>query len=145
MAKNKTTETTGSVPDFILAAESPQRREDSFRLVELMRKASGCEPRMWGPSIIGFGKYHYRYASGHEGDAPLIGFSPRKAAISLYVFTGLEEHRHLLESLGKYTTGKACIYIKKLSDIDEDQLIALIGTTIAYLRERYPDNPSVSD
>ncbi len=138
MAKNKTTETSASVTAFINAVENEQQRKDSLQLVELMRNISGYEPTMWGPSIIGFGYYHYRYNSGHEGDAPLIGFSPRKAAISLYIFTGLEDHSHLLSSLGKFKTGKACIYIKKLSDINIDSFTKLCNTTIGYLQSKYP-------
>lgn len=137
MAKNKTAPTSLSVTDFINAVDDEQKRKDSFDLVALMRSISGNEPKMWGPSIIGFGSYHYRYASGHEGDAPLIGFSPRKAAISLYVFTGLDQHQHLLTSLGKFKMGKACIYVKKLSDIDQSQLKALMKETIAYLQSKY--------
>ena len=137
MAKKKTKETEHSVIDFINTVENLQKRADSYKLLELMRDVSGYEPKMWGPSIIGFGSYHYKYASGHEGDAPLIGFSPRKAAISLYVFTGLDQHRHLLNDLGKYKAGKACIYIKKLSDINEQQLVKLIHETIAYLKSKY--------
>ena len=137
MAKNKTAETENSVTDFINAVENQQKRDDSFKLLALMQDVTGHQPKMWGPSIIGFGSYHYKYASGHEGDAPLIGFSPRKAAISLYVFTGLDQHRHLLNDLGKYKAGKACIYIKKLSDINEQQLVKLIHETIAYLKSKY--------
>ena len=137
MAKNKTKETENSVNDFINAVENQQKRDDSFRLLEIMRDVSGHEPKMWGPSIIGFGSYHYKYASGHEGDAPLVGFSPRKAAISLYVFTGLDQHRELLDKLGKFKMGKACIYVNKLSDINEGQLVKLIHETIAYLKSKY--------
>ncbi|MGN6440113.1 MAG: DUF1801 domain-containing protein [Agriterribacter sp.] len=137
MSKNKTAETGKSVEDFINAVENEQKRKDSFRLIELMQKTSGHPPKMWGPTIIGFGNYHYKYESGHEGDAPLLGFSPRKAAISLYVFTGLEEHEHLLKDLGKFTMGKACIYIKKLSDISELQLIKLMKATIDFLQKKY--------
>lgn len=137
MAKNKTTETENNVADFIATVENEAKRDDSFRLIELMREISGHEPKMWGPSIIGFGRYHYRYDSGHEGDAPLIGFSPRKAAISLYVFTGLDEHRHLLDDLGKFKIGKACIYVNKLSDINEKKLIALMKKSIAFLKSKY--------
>lgn len=137
MAKNKTAPTSLSVTDFINAVDDEQKRKDSFDLVALMRSISGNEPKMWGPSIIGFGSYHYKYASGHEGDAPLIGFSPRKAAISLYVFTGLDQHKHLLNSLGKFKMGKACIYVKRLSDIDQSQLKALMKETIAYLQSKY--------
>ena len=138
MAKNKTTTTNKNVLDFIQEfAETEQKRKDSLELLELFRKISGFEPKMWGPSIIGFGSYHYKYKSGHEGDAPLVGFSPRKAAISLYVFTGLETHKHLLEDLGKFKMGKACIYVKKLTDIDLNKLETLTWETINYLQTKY--------
>ncbi len=138
MAKNKTAETNADVIDFINSfADTDQKREDSFKLIELMQGISGYEPKMWGPSIIGFGAYHYKYASGHEGDAPLLGFSPRKAAISVYAFSGLKEHEHLLNDLGKFKMGKACIYVKKLSDIDEKVLKNLCKETIAWLKKTY--------
>jgi len=141
MAKNKTTATSKNVDDFITEfTDSEQKRNDSYALLELMEKVSGHKPKMWGPSIIGFGNYHYKYASGHEGDAPLIGFSPRKAAISLYVFTGLDEHKHLLRELGKFKMGRACIYIKKLSDIDKQKLIAVMKESIQYLKDTYSVN-----
>jgi hypothetical protein len=92
---------------------------------------------MWGPSIVGFGSYHYKYESGHEGDAPMVGFSPRKAAISLYVFSGLKDHEYLLDGLGKFTMGKACIYVKKLSDIHQPVLIKIMQESIKYLKEKY--------
>ena len=138
MAKTKTTHTSESVTEFIdQTAVNEQQRADSHQLLELMQKVSGYEPRMWGPTIIGFGNYHYKYDSGHEGDAPLIGFSPRKAAISLYAYTGAEEHAHLLENLGKFKMGKACIYVKKLSDINEKALTALMKETIQFLQSKY--------
>jgi len=138
MAKNKTTETDDSVLEFINTfADTEQKRQDSLELLELMQNISGFQPKMWGPGIIGFGQYHYKYASGHEGDAPLIGFSPRKAAISLYVFTGLEEHEYLLKDLGKFKMGKACIYAKKLSDINREALEALIKETIRFMQSKY--------
>lgn len=138
MAKNKTTETNADVVDFIKNfADSEQKRNDAFELLKLMQNATGYQPKMWGPSIIGFGQYHYKYESGHEGDAPLTGFSPRKSALSLYVFTGLEEHEHLLKDLGKFKMGKACIYANKLSDINLDKLALLIKETMAYLQVKY--------
>ena len=138
MAKNKTAETNKNVNDFINKfADTEQKKTDSFELLELMKKITGYEARMWGPSIIGFGTYHYKYESGHEGDAPLIGFSPRKAAISLYVFTGLDEHKHLLNGLGKFKMGKVCIYIKRLSDIDRQKLKVLMTETIKYMQTKY--------
>ena len=140
MAKtqNKTTETATNVFDFInQSVDNEQKKQDSYDLIELMENLSGFKAKMWGSSIIGFGSYHYKYDSGHGGDAPLIGFSPRKAAISLYVFTGLEEHHHLLEGLGKFKMGKACIYVKKLADIDKEKLIALIQSTIDFLTAKH--------
>jgi hypothetical protein len=137
MAKNKTLPTQVSVDEFIKSVEQPQKVNDSYRLIELMKEVSGYDAYMWGSSIIGFGNYHYKYASGHEGEAPILGFSPRKSAISLYVFTGLEEHTHLLEGLGKFTMGKACIYVKKLSDINEDILRKLMHVSIQYIRQKY--------
>jgi hypothetical protein len=138
MAKNKTGETEQSVIEFLNATLTDEKKiEDSKTLIELMKSISGHEPKMWGPSIIGFGSYSYTYPSGHSGEAPLIGFSPRKAAISLYVFTGLAEHEHLLEGLGKHTIGKACIYVKKLSDIDIKVLKALMKHTITYLQKTH--------
>ena len=139
MAKTKTKSTDAHVLSFINDfADTEQKKEDSFELIRLMQEASGFEPKMWEPTIVGFGNYHYKYASGHEGDAPMLGFSPRKAAISLYVFTGLEEHLPLLEKLGKFKMGKACIYVKKLSDINQDELKKLMKASIEFLKEKYP-------
>ncbi len=139
MAELKTKQTSADVKEFILSfADTEQKRKDSFELVNLMKELTGFEPKMWGPSIIGFGSYHYKSErSRQEGDWPLIGFSPRKAAISLYVYTGAKEHEHLLEGLGKYKMGKACIYIKKLSDINQDVLKKLMKETIGFLQSKY--------
>lgn len=138
MAKNKTTETENNVIDFINSfVDNDQKKMDSFQLIELMKKWSGFAPKMWGPSIIGFGSYHYKYASGHEGTAPLIAFSPRKAAFSLYVYSPTEENKPLLNDLGKFKIAKACIYIKKLSDINIITLEKLCKTSIAYLNEHH--------
>lgn len=138
MTKNKTIETEKTVTDFINTyVDNDQKKADSFRLIELMREWSGFEPKMWGPTIIGFGSYHYKYASGHEGDCPLIGFSPRKAEFSLYVFSPTQENKHLLDDLGKFKIGKACTYVKKLSDINIPTLEKLCMTTIAYLNEHH--------
>ena len=136
--KTKTRETGVSVTDFIHSfVDNEQKKADSFQLIDLMREWSGFEPKMWGPSIIGFGSYHYKYASGHEGDSPLIAFSPRKAEFSLYVFTPTPENEHLLDNLGKFKMGKACIYVKKLADINISALERLCMTTIAYLNEHH--------
>lgn len=140
MAEIKTQVHEGDVHEFIRSfADSEQKQKDSFELLRIMEEFTGHPPKMWGPSIIGFGKYHYKSErSKQEGDWPLVGFSPRKAAISLYVYTGLEEHAHLLEGLGKFKMGKACIYVKKLSDIDQEVLKRLMRGTVEYLRGKYP-------
>lgn len=136
--KNKTSETEVSVVDFVNSyVTNDQKKADSFQLIELMREWSGFEPKMWGPTIIGFGSYHYKYASGHEGDAPLIGFSPRKAEFSLYVHSQTEKTRGLLEDLGKFKIAKACIYIKRLSDINTSTLEKICQESIAYLNEHH--------
>jgi hypothetical protein len=139
MGELKTGQNESDVTEFINSfADTEQKRNDSFELLELMRKSTGFEPKMWGPSIIGFGSYHYRSErSRQEGDWPLVGFSPRKAAISLYVFTGAPEHEHLLKDLGKFKKGAACIYIRKLSDINLEVLKKLMMTTIDYLRQKH--------
>lgn len=138
MAKNKTTETEVNVIDFINSyVDNDQKKTDSFRLIELMQEWSGFEPKMWGPTIIGFGSYHYKYASGHEGDSPVLGFSPRKAAFSLYVFSATEDNKHLLNDLGKFKIAKACIYVKKLSDINISTLEKLCKISIAYINEHH--------
>ena len=138
MAENKTKETNASIDDFIDSfVENEQKKKDSYQLIELLKKWSGFDPKMWGPSIIGFGSYHYKYASGHEGDAPLLGFSPRKAAISLYVYSPIKEQEHLLEELGKFKMGKACIYVKKLTDINIETLEKMSKATIEYLNEHH--------
>lgn len=139
----KTTENNQNVLEFIHTfATTEQKKKDSITLVEMMQSVSGYEARMWGTSIIGFGNYHYKYQSGHEGNAPLIGFSPRKSAISLYVFTGLEEHEPLLTKLGKFKKGKACLYINTITDIDGNQLQILMQATIAFLNKKYPTSNS---
>jgi len=135
MAALKTQKTSANVQDFINSiADTEQKRSDSFELLKIMQVFTGFEAKMWGPSIIGFGSYHYKSErSRQEGDWPLVGFSPRKAAISLYVYTGSGEHEHLLKDLGKFKMGKACIYIKKLSDINQDVLKRIMKETIDHL------------
>lgn len=139
MAELKTKQTSADVSEFINSfADTDQKRKDSFDLLKLMQDFTGFEPKMWGPSIIGFGTYHYKSErSSQEGDWPLVGFSPRKAAISLYVYTGMKEHEYLLADLGKFKMGKACIYIKKLSDINQDALRKLMKESIDFLKSRY--------
>lgn len=140
MPKNKTTERESSVTDFINTVEDITKRTDAFELVQIVKEQTGFEPKMWGPSIIGFGSYHYKYASGHEGDAPLFGFSPRKDTISLYLYCSFENKEDLLSKLGKHKAGKSCIYIKKLIDIDVEILKKMISHSVQYLNELYPSN-----
>ncbi|MFD1928777.1 DUF1801 domain-containing protein [Sporosarcina siberiensis] len=132
-----TKEHDGSVIEFIENVESPKKREDAYTLLELFTKITGFEAKMWGPSIIGFGSYHYKYATGHEGDAALVGFSPRKAKISLYL-TGGPERERILANLGKHTVGKSCVYVNKLADIDISVLEKLISHSIEFMNELYP-------
>lgn len=139
MAKNKTTETNISVADFINAVKDETKRKDSFNLTALIKKQTGLEPKMWGPSIVGFGSYHYKYESGHEGDNPLIGFSPRAAAITLYLSGHFEKREELLEKLGKHKTDKACIYVKKLEDINIETLQKMITNHIKHIQKLYPE------
>ncbi len=139
MYELKTKETDNSVLEFIENVDSPKKREDAYRLLDLFTETSGYEAKMWGPSIIGFGSYHYKYDSGHEGDAPLVGFSPRKAKISLYFATGDSERSQLLEKFGKHKAGKACVYINKVADIDEEVLKQLIDESVVFLKKTYPD------
>jgi hypothetical protein len=136
MADNKTKPTKLSVAAFIGALADPTRRADAKALVKLMQSAAGEKPKMWGPSIIGFGSYHYKYESGREGDMPVIGFSPRKAANVLYGMTGFGDSKVLLAQLGKHTTGKGCLYIKKLADVDQQVLKAMALKSVAATRAR---------
>ncbi|UUC45178.1 DUF1801 domain-containing protein [Flavobacterium cerinum] len=139
MAAIKTKQTEEDVHAFIdTFANTEQKKQDSYALVKIMQDFTGSEPKMWGPSIIGFGRYHYKSErSRQEGDWLLVGFSPRKAAISLYVYMGLEEQKTLLEKFGKFTMGKGCIYVKKLSDIDVEVLKELMDATIKNLEIKY--------
>ena|ERR1035441_7222291 len=138
MADNKTKPTKVSVAAFIDALTDQTSRADAKALVKLMQSATGEKPKMWGPSIIGFGSYHYTYESGREGDAPLIGFSPRKAATVLYGATGCGDSDALLAKLGKHSTGKGCLYIKKLADVDQRVLEDMVVKSVAAKRARYP-------
>jgi hypothetical protein len=140
MAKNKTAETEINVSDFINAVPDETRRNDSFRLNALIESISGHTPKMWGPSIVGFGSYHYKYDSGHEGDAPLMGYSPRKDAISLYFSLEPQIREEMLARLGKHKSGKGCVYVKKLADIDQDVLVEMISATIDFLKKTYPEH-----
>jgi len=136
MSELKTKQHEGDVPEFIRSyADNEQKRADSFALVGLMREVTGFEPKMWGDSMIGFGKYHYKSErSRQEGEWMMVGFSPRKAAISLYVYSGTPEQEQLLSELGKYRMGKGCIYVKRLSDIDQEVLKKIILLNIGFLK-----------
>jgi hypothetical protein len=136
MAQNKTVPNKSTVAGFVAAIPDAARRADAEVLVRLMKDVTGEDPKMWGPAIIGFGSYHYRYESGREGDMPLIGFSPRKAASVLYNATQGSDAQALLARLGKYTTGKGCLYIKKLADVDRDALKAMMAASLAAARSR---------
>lgn len=136
MAESKTKPTKLSVAAFIDTLTDPARRADAKALVKLMQSATGETPKMWGPSIIGFGSCHYKYESGREGDMPLIGFSPRKAANVLYGLHGSSDSKALLAKLGKHTTGKGCLYIKKLTDVDQQVLAAMAVKSVAAMRAR---------
>jgi len=135
MADNKTKPTKVSVASFIKSLADETRCADAKALLNLMQRATGEKPKMWGPSIIGFGSYHYRYESGREGDTPLAGFSPRKAATAIYGL-GLRESEALLAKLGKHTTGEGCLYIKRLAEVDQKVLEALVLKSVAAKRAR---------
>ncbi|ARI77351.1 DUF1801 domain-containing protein [Halobacillus mangrovi] len=134
----KTKENDNNVIEFIEAVDPKKRKEDAYRLLDIFTETSGYPARIWGASIIGFGSYHYKYESGHEGDAPLVGFSPRKARISLYLAAGDPSRDELLNQLGKHKTGKACVYINKIDDIDIDVLMKLIIQSVNHLKKSYP-------
>ncbi len=139
MSALKTQLNDANVEEFLAAVENDRRREDSFTVLELMKRVTGEKPRMWGTSIVGFGSYHYRYASGREGDWPRIGFSPRKQSLTIYVMPGFSNYDDLLSRLGKHRTGKSCLYVNKLADVDMDALEQLIRSSLEAMREMYPD------
>lgn len=136
MADLKTKLNDGNVFDFLNSVENEQRKNDSFEMLRIMQEVVGETPKMWGGSIIGFGSYHYKYASGREGDWMLTGFSPRKQSLTLYIMSGFKGYEDLLAQLGKYKTGKSCLYIKKLEQVDETVLRELIGASVEYLRNK---------
>ena len=136
-AKMKTVPTAADVDAFIDAVEDPRKREDSRAIAAMMAEVTGAPARMWGASIIGFGSYHYRYASGREGDFMETGFSPRKRALTLYIMAGFSEYGELLAKLGKHTTGRSCLYIKRLADVDQDVLREMVAQSVRYIRDKY--------
>lgn len=137
MAENKTQPTDQSVQSFIDVLEDQQKIADSYSLIELMKDVTGCEPTMWGPSIIGFDQYHYKYDSGREGDFLKVGFSPRKRELSIYIMSGFKKHNELMKKLGKHRTGKSCLYVKKLDEIDMKVLRELVEESVKYVDEKY--------
>ena len=135
MAELKTKATDESVEAFINRISDEERRQDCFAIAKMMEAITRQKPKMWGPSMVGFGSYHYKYASGHEGDWPVIGFSPRKKDLTLYLMMGFEKHQDLMKQLGKHSTGKACLYIKRLSDIHVPTLKKLMKTSVKQLQD----------
>jgi len=138
MAELKTKVNNASVGKFLKSVKDEQVREDCYKILDIMQKATKAEPKMWGTSIIGFGSYHYKYASGREGDWMLTGFSPRKQNLTLYIMPGFDEYEDLLKKLGKHTTGKSCLYIKKLADVDTKVLKELVAKSVKKMKK---DNP----
>lgn len=135
MSANKTRPTDQSVIDFLNGVEHPTRREDGFALLQMMKEVTGEEAMMWGDSIVGFGGYHYKYESGREGDMPLIGFSPRRQRVTIYIMSGFEQYEDILARLGKHKLGKSCLYINKLADVDERVLHRLIQRAYQHMIE----------
>ena len=135
MAEPKTKPTNQSVKEFLNKIPEAERRADCFAVAKIMEEITGEKPKMWGPSIVGFGSYHYKYASGHEGDWPMMGFSPRKKDLTLYIMMGFEKHADLMEKLGKHSTSKSCLYIKRLSDVHIPTLKKLIKIGLKDLKE----------
>ena len=140
MAENKTKPTVLSVEEFFDAVAEENRGADCYAVLELMKDVSGEEPIMWGTSIVGFGSYHYVYDSGREGDAPLTGFSPRSKNLTLHIMAGFRRYDDLMNKLGKHKTGKSCLYINKLDDIDLDVLRELVHHSIEYMKQKYPNS-----
>jgi len=135
MAELKTKENRASVKKFLVGIDDDRRRKDCLAVLEIMRKVTGAEPRMWGSSIVGFGAYHYEYDSGREGEWFLTGFSPRKQNLTLYVMSGFSQYAALLDKLGKFKTGKACLYVNKLEDVDVRVLKRLIERSVAHMKK----------
>lgn len=135
MTELKTKPSKKSVDQFLKKVENSTKREDSYRIVEIMEEVTKQKPVMWGDSIIGFGSYHYKYASGREGDWFQVGFSPRKQNLTLYIMTGFEGYEEILKKLGKFKTGKSCLYINNLKDVDINQLKELVSESIKHIRE----------
>jgi hypothetical protein len=138
MAEIKTKQNDSCVTDFLNSVSDEKKRQDSFTILELMQEVTGAQPKMWGDSIVGFGTYHYKYASGREGDWFLVGFSPRKQNLTLYIMSGLDQSENLLQDLGKYTTGKSCQYINRVADIDLQTLQKLVERSVEHMERTNP-------
>jgi hypothetical protein len=132
MAEPKTQKNEASVEDFLNSVEHDKRRTDGFAVLQMMREVTGEEPAMWGPSIVGFGSYRYKYASGREGEWPITGFSPRKRSLTIYIMDGFDQYEQLLAKLGKHRTGKACLYINRLEDVDLHVLREIVRQSFDY-------------
>jgi hypothetical protein len=138
MAEIKTKQNDSCVTDFLNSVSDEKKRQDSFTILELMQEVTGAQPKMWGDSIVGFGTYHYKYASGREGDWFLVGFSPRKQNLTLYIMSGLDQSENLLQDLGKYKTGKSCLYINRVADIDLQTLQKLVERSGEHMERTNP-------
>jgi len=136
MAELKTKVNDASVDAFLNTMTDEKKKKDSYAIIDIMRKITKCEPKMWGSAIIGFDSYHYKYDSGHEGDMCLIGFSPRKANISLYLMCGLHSDKALMEKLGKHKMGKGCLYIKSMDDVDPKILKQVIEGSVEAIKKQ---------
>ena len=137
MAELKTKQTEQSVDKFLKAVADETRRKDCLAVAKLMEEVTGLKPKMWGPSIVGFGSYHYKYASGQEGDWPIAAFSPRKQNLTLYIMPGFDRYDELMKKLGKHSTGKSCLYIKRLDDIHLPTLKKLVSESVKYMKKKY--------
>ena len=145
MAELKTKQTDENVEDFLNSISDEKKRQDSFKILELMKEVTGAEPRMWGTSIVGLGSYHYKYASGREADWFVTGFSPRKQNLTLYIMSGFDRYDELMRRLGKHTTGKSCLYIKKVEDIDLSTLKELVKESVEHMYKTNPQENTSSN
>jgi len=140
LSELKTKVNDASVQKFLEGVDNESKRKDCEEILTMMQEATGCEPKMWGASMIGFGSYHYKYDSGREGDFMLVGFAPRKSNISVYIIPGFSDYESELEKLGKHKTGKSCLYINKLEEVDKNVLQHLISDSVVRMRKKYPDS-----
>ena len=137
LSRLKTKKNDQNVEEFLNTVTDPSRREDCFEIMKIMQEVTQEEPKMWGDSIVGFGDYHYKYKSGREGDWFTIGFSPRKRNLTLYIMSGFTRYEEILEKLGKHKTGKSCLYINKLSDVNKETLTQLATESVKFVKEYY--------